>query len=121
MSASMIEMDFEVKDLLTILKTNRQAHAENAEKARRDYKTAFQRILKDKLRLLEDGEVPSRTIPISEPFDFLTNYDEVIAMLEMTKSKTIRLTTQQFKCYALDEWPEKGQFTNLSTSYASHL
>jgi hypothetical protein len=116
-----INMNFKVKDLLHTLMVNRDKHAATATKMRDDYKKAFKAILQKKLAKLEAGEEVDQQIRLTQPFDYLESYDEVIEMLGSTTDEAISLNQEQFKCYARDQWPSKQHFDTIGSSYLAHI
>jgi hypothetical protein len=51
-----------------------------------------------------------------EPVDHTSDYDRVIAMLNMSVDSEIELDEDQFECFVLDQWgwSAKAMHTNMS-------
>ena len=56
-------------------------------------------------------------VGLSHPVSNLEDYDEVIAMLEMTTDKEVELTSDQFRQYVMDKWHWRASAYALNQSY----
>ena len=112
-------------DLLQRLKENRQKHEENFKLAYEGYTQTLMEELEQKLAEVQAGRKNHRVngqrllILNIPPECHLDDYDEVIDMLEMADDKQIKLSQQQFRQYARDDWGWKQQWTASTAEYVA--
>ena len=104
------------EELLTKVRTNRDAHRTLFLKAQEGYRKL---VIEELDRMLADakaGRSISRSINLAEPVDHTADYDRILAMLEMSVDDTIMLDAQEFNQYVLDnwEWSRLASYTNQS-------
>jgi len=113
---SVIQVDR--KNLLGRIKTNRDAHRSEFEKAWTGYEAAVRLWFEEKIVEIHAGRMPKTTAftgPV--PQDHTDDYDRVIDMLEMEIRDELEIDEQQFKMYVRDDWSWKGQFTTSNATY----
>lgn len=114
------EMNFDTKVLLAKIKENRSKHATEYEEAVKEYRQKLRQVLRDKLKDIDASEasiVPSGSIRVSEPQCYLSEYDQFIDMLEMTKDETTSLSITMFNQLVRDQWSWKQDFELTKASY----
>jgi hypothetical protein len=104
------------EELLTMVRTNRDAHRTLFLKAQEGYRKL---VIEELDRMLEDAKAArpiARSINLAEPADHTADYDRVLAMLEMSVDDTVILSAQEFNQYVLDnwEWSRLASYTNQS-------
>ena len=114
-------------DLLEKVKKNRKLHIE-------EYKEACDGYRLKALQKLEDviGELKARGLRVKSgetigldsisfglvvPVSHEKDYDQVIMMLEMSVDEKVRLLSDEFACYVMDDWDWKQQFTASNSFY----
>lgn len=116
-------------DLIEKIKTNREQHLLDYNKAIVGWRTEFAETmfkhakvcegLADKVKsdANEDTIVyPSIKLPI-KPENHVKDYDRIIARLEMSQDDSIYLKHGDFDKYVLDEWRWKIAFTEALSNY----
>ena len=85
-----------VEDMINVLSSNRNKHAQEYLEAKRRYLAACKVALSDRLQALGEGqfdEDPENTLAFKlrrdAPEDFTEVYDQVLEMLEFTSAQTI--------------------------------
>lgn len=76
--------------------------------------------LKRQVEELESGEtmhLGAVTFNLQVPENHEKDYDQVIAMLEMSVEDEITIKSDEFACYVMDDWDWKDQFKNVSAMY----
>lgn len=109
------------KDLLKKLKENREKHNTIFLEALDGYKKAVIEVLEDRLVDAKSGKRIPHHIDLVEPMDQTREYDQAIAMLEMSVDKQIELTQHEFAAYVMDKWGWSDQFTVTNSVYAASL
>jgi hypothetical protein len=92
------------QELLTKVRTNRDAHQELFLKAQANYRKF---IIEELDRMLADAKANRpvrRSINLVEPRDHTSDYDRTIMMLEMSVDDTIILNATEFDQYVRDVW-----------------
>lgn len=104
-------------ELLAKMKTNRDNHRGVFEKAQEVYRA---QIIKELDQMLDDakqGRKIKRMVMLPEPEDHTSDYDRVIAMLEMSVDDEIDLAEHDFQQYVLDHWAWERSFASNTSSY----
>ena len=108
-------------DLLTKLKTNREEHKKEFEKAKKVWKKEATKALKKASDLATKEGVITLT-PLSElpkPKHYLDSYDLVIARLEMEVEDHVELDDHEFQSWVMNNWNWKGQFVAGTSLYSN--
>lgn len=104
--------------LLTILKTNREAHNAIFNKALEGYRAKVIQKLSESIEQAKAPKGPINTyFDIVEPVDQTADYDRVIGMLHMDTEAKVELTERDYKSYVLDEWSWSNDFTTSNSHY----
>lgn len=106
-------------ELLKILIANREAHNGIFLQAQQGYREACIKELDAMLEEARAGKRIRRALKLIEPTDQTKEYDASIAMLKMSVEEVIELDESDFRCFVLDEWGWKGQWTTVTQSYVS--
>jgi hypothetical protein len=105
--------------LLTKVRANREAHRELFLKAQDGYRKLIIEELDRMLAEAKAGRRISRSINLAEPTDHTSDYDRVVAMLEMSVEETITLDAQDFDQYVMDNWDWSSFALSTNTFYAA--
>lgn len=105
-------------DLLAKIRANRQEHREIFEEALEGYKAEALRNLEDHIDRLKRGKLRHVYIAMPVPQDHTSDYDRVIAMLEMDVSDEVELSEGEFARYVLDDWQWQDQFLTTASNYS---
>ena len=106
------------EELLTKVRTNRDAHRTLFLKAQEGYRKL---VIEELDRMLADakaGRPIARPINLVEPADHTEDYDRVLAMLEMSVDDTVILGAEEFSQYVLDRWTWSRFAISTNKSYA---
>lgn len=107
-----------------VLKTvihNRNQHAEIYAEAMAGYHEKIKEMLKEKLKLLEEGKTVSlRDLSsISRPVSHIGEYNTAVCMLNMHQDDIIELDDLQVQRFIQDHWPWKSRWLNDAQFYSS--
>lgn len=106
-------------ELLEKLRTNREAHKEEYDKAHRAWKKkATKALAKAAKKAGDDGVItllPLEDLP--KPKHYLNSYDSVIARLEMEVNETVEVDEREFEAWVLNNWSWRGQFMAGTSLY----
>lgn len=116
-------------ELLVKIRENRIKHVAEYDEAVAGYKEAAAEAidsatakLKRQVEELRAGEVIALTavmFNLRVPQNHSKDYDQVIAMLEMSVDDELSIRSDEFACYVMDDWDWKGDFLDVSNSYKS--
>lgn len=116
----MNSVEVKKSELLEVVKKNRDNHRAVFLKAQEGYRKAVIKELDDMLEQARKGDKIKRAVTLEAPHDHTGEYDEVIAMLEMSVDNLIELQRQEFNQYVLDKWSwSEYDFAN-KTAYLAH-
>jgi hypothetical protein len=107
----------EVAPLLEKVKENRSNHRMVFEQALIVYKKKVIEELEDSLARAKKGERVTRFSSLTQPMDMTDEYDQAIAMLEMSVDKEVEISSSEFACFVLDKWHWKSQFATSNRGY----
>lgn len=107
------------EELLSKIKENRDNHRAVFEDALVVYKKRVIEEFEELLDRARKGERVAHSIGLRQPMDQTREYDQAIAMLEMSVEDEIELTNSEFKCLVLDQWGWKGQFMASNAIYVT--
>ena len=126
-SMQMREVKVNRDELVEKVRANRIKHIEEYEEAVDGYKeAALEAIDKAMARLkcgiqdLEAGEVLALhavTFNLQVPQNHSRDYDQVIAMLEMSVDDQLTIRADEFACYVMDDWDWKSDFLATNSVY----
>ena len=109
------------KELLGIVKENKEKHVAEYAESVEDYKIAVIKITAGNLKLAKTADLAQfnfRGIP-AKPANYEDNYTRAIRMLELSVEDVIDVEEHIFNQLVLDEWGWKQQFTASSALYKS--
>ena len=106
-------------DLLARIKVNRGMHRDEFERAQAGYRTAMIEELDRMLADAREGRNIKRGVSMPEPTDHTSEYDTVIAMLEMCVDEVVEIDMQQFDNYVRDNWHWKAQWSASNSHYSN--
>jgi hypothetical protein len=109
------------EELIAVLKKNREAHHAIFLEAQEGYRKAAIAELDVMLQDARFGRRIRRQVSLIEPMDQTAEYDAALAMLTMSVDETITLEQEDFRCYVLDQWRWKGQWSSSNMAYSSSL
>src|SRR5215831_19292135 len=107
------------EELLTKVRTNREAHRTLFLKAQEGYRKL---VIEELDRMLADarqGRPIQRSVTLTEPSNHIKDYDRIITMLEMSVDDTIVLDANTFDCYVMDNWQWSRFALHTNTAYAA--
>ncbi len=110
-------MKFSVKKLTELIKKNRGDHRKLFEQAQQGYRKALIRELDLMLKEARERKRYRRAVELVEPMDMTREYDQILAMLELTTDADIELSQDEFARYVLDDWDWKERVTMTNRSY----
>ncbi len=111
-----MEVEITVKDLLEILRANRDKHITTFEKAMEGYRKEWLEVLERHLDDIRAGKPIYQWTHIVEPKNQTKDYDRVIRMLELEVNETWEVGEVEFAQYVEDDWSWSHDFAT-STSY----
>lgn len=108
------------KDLLVIVRENKQKHIKEYDESVADYKTAAVKVAAEHVELAATGDLEKiakiRAMP-QRPMSYEKEYDRAIRMLELSVEKEIEVEQDVFNQLVLDEWHWKNQFIASASLY----
>ena len=108
------------KELLKIVKENRQKHITDYAESVEDYKTAAVKVAKEHVELAKTADLSKiakiKAMP-SAPVSYEKEYDRAVRMLELSVDDVIELEEDVFNQLVLDEWHWKHQFIASASLY----
>ncbi len=114
---SELTFSYLVSDLLTKLKVNRKTHAENYNKAIGKYRDAQTNWLTKNLAKAKEGRTVETAMNFPRPVNYVSEYDRVIGMFEMTTEKEVKLDARLFSQLVQDRWDWKSAFESSTMCY----
>lgn len=115
------------EELLVRVRENRLAHIKEYKEGVAGYKEAAKEAIAKAMRRLasqvdelEEGEIlqlTAVTFNLAVPQNHEKDYDQVIAMLEMSVDDELEIMSDEFACYVMDDWSWKEEFLNVSEMY----
>lgn len=108
------------KELLEIVRKNKDKHIADFAESVEDYKTAALKIASENLKLAKTGDLKkiasAKDMP-SEPTSYEDAYNRAIRMLELSVEDIIELQEDVFNQLVLDEWNWKRGFVASASMY----
>lgn len=107
-------------ELLNILKKNREQHKLDYKEAVEGYRGAKIKILEEALDKVKKEEKPEKTslsVSLNKPVNYVSDYTQIIDMLEMSVDEIIKLDSDSFQAYIKDNWSWKRSFMLSNSSY----
>lgn len=109
-------------ELLEILRKNRDQHKLDYKEAVDGYRGAKIKALEDALEKVKSEEKPEKTslnVSLNRPINYISEYTQIIDMLEMSVDEVIKLDSDSFQAYIKDNWSWKRSFMASNASYMS--
>ncbi len=106
-------------ELIAKLKANRAEHREIFEEASAAFRKEVIKVLDDRLADAKAGKRIRLRIDLVQPMDQTAEYDQAIAMCDMSVEEEIVLSHEHFRCYILDNWHWRDQFIASNSSYSA--
>lgn len=107
-------------ELLEILKKNREQHKLDYKEAVEGYRGAKIKALEEALEKVKTEENPEKTslnVSLNKPVNYVSEYTQIIDMLEMSVDEIINLDSDSFQAYIKDNWSWKRSFMLSNSSY----
>lgn len=105
-------------ELLKKLKHNRSEHREIFEEASEAFRKEVIKVLDKRLADARAGKRIKLRIDLIQPMDQTEEYDQAIAMCEMSVDDEITLSHDNFRNYVLDKWHWREQFITSNERYS---
>lgn len=106
--------------LLDKLTANRENFKQQYEEAKNGYRKALIDELQNKLKQANNGEKVELGFENQPPKNQLSDYDDVIGMLEWSTDETVQLNHEQYKNYIDDNWDWKNHWSLSNSMYLSN-
>lgn len=119
--ADNLKITVNIKELLDVLRANRQNHASEYEIARQGYQVECVKQLRKRATKIKAGKIQDMNkfvgfnIPV--PQDYTHVYDQLIGMLEMAQETEIELTGHNYKAWVMDQW-DWTSLADINKSYS---
>lgn len=111
----------EETELLTVLEKNRENHHAIFLEAQEGYRTLAIAEIEHMLEDARGGKKFARVLTLTVPMDQTKDYDMAIGMLRMSVDEYVTLEEEDYKCYVLDQWRWKQQFSTSNRGYSKSL
>lgn len=106
--------------LIDTLKTNREAHIKEFEEAMDGYRVLAITKMKENLESAVAGREIERYIDVlAAPESHEKDYDDVLGLLEMGTTTSVKLDARSYKMYVKDEWAWTNNFKMSHHAYSS--
>lgn len=121
--ASMKTVNVNRHNLLNKLRENRTKHVADYEEALKGYRIEVVKVLEQALADAKNGKYDNSGLHVYEqmPENHTSDYDQVIAMMEMSVDDIITLEASEVQQYVLDQWHWKTQFAGTVAKYANNV
>jgi hypothetical protein len=111
------------KELLGIVRDNKEKHIAEYKEAVSDYIEAAKKVIEYNTKKVDEGTLESiakcKSVP-SAPKSYEDDYSRAIRMLELSVEKEIELEADVFNQLVLDEWTWKNQFALMASTYKAY-
>ena len=105
--------------LLAKLRANRAEHREVFEEASEAFREEVIKVLDQRLADAKANKRIKLQIDLIQPMDQTEEYDQAIAMCEMSVDDEITLSHENFRNYVLDKWRWRDQFIASNSNYSA--
>lgn len=105
-------------ELLAKVRDNRANHRDLFVQAQIGYRKMVIDELDKSLSDAREGRAIKTHIALQAPSDHTDEYDNVLAMLEMSVDEVIELEAHDFQCYVRDKWQWAAAAHMLNSTYA---
>jgi hypothetical protein len=114
-------------ELLAKVRENRTKHVAEFADAVKGYKDAALKAIdggmakmRRNIEELKAGETLQLSVihfDLAVPVNHARDYDQVIAMLDMSVDDVLTIRSDEFACYVMDDWGWKEDFNNTKSLY----
>ncbi len=104
-------------ELIAVLKSNRDNHRQEFEKALDGWKILAIQTLEERLTDARKGVHKAVFINLPMPEDHTRDYDRRIRMYEMDVEDTVEMDEHEFAQYVEDDWGWKQGWTTSNATY----
>lgn len=114
--------DFDVvvmprEELITKMQENRTKHEEAFNAAMEGFSVKAKEELEEALQRMREGNKAEVAVFVRPPENHLADYDAYIQALQVQKFEEVRLPMNEWRCYFLDEWSWKKNWTTSNSDY----
>jgi hypothetical protein len=107
-------------ELLAAVKANREQHRAIFLEAVDGYRTESLRLLEEKIATITNSKRPTAiSISLYMPEDHTKDYDNAIAMIEMSVDEELEIDEAGFNQLVRDDWQWKRQWLFSNQTYSS--
>lgn len=106
-------------DLRKAIQKNRDGHRAIFEEAVEGYRKEAVKLLEGHIARIKSGKVLRVSVSLPEPSDHTSDYDRILAMLDMSVDDEILLDENDFAAYVMDDWVWKSQFITTNSAYSA--
>lgn len=106
-------------ELLEKVKENRAEHRKVFEDALAGWEEAVTKRLAQMVKNAKEKKKFELMVGLPQPQDHTSEYDRVIAMLELSVDETVVIDHRQFAQFYMDDWGWKGDFITTAAAYTS--
>lgn len=107
------------QDLLNKLYENKKIHENEFNELNKQYKedviNGLTELLKEAKKLKDD---PIICLNLLKPDSYISQYSEIIGMLEMSVDDEFEITQEEYKNYVLNIWSWTQRFDNIKSAYS---
>jgi hypothetical protein len=111
------EVEINVEVLLETVRTNRDKHVKDYEKAKKGWQRLLKKELEGMLATLAMGGELQLRITSRKPESHVDDYDEAIGMLEMATNPTVSIDQALYRQFVNDNWDWKAPWVASNTTY----
>ena len=108
-----------VKDLLIILKENREKHKNAMDEVMALYRKKVIEELDKALQAAKEGRDIITNLNLVRPINMTQHYDRAIGMLSMSVDAEVEITQEEYANYVLDKWHWSDTICTNAMSYVS--
>jgi len=106
-------------ELIAVIKTNRENHANDYKDAYRKFLTIGSQLLHDRYQeFVNQNKGLTLNFSIAAPLNYLHQYDRILEMLAMETESTVTLDQTEFRQYVQDDWAWKDSYNSSKSGYA---
>lgn len=107
--------------LSAVVTSNRDKHRQQFEEALDGWYRACIDTLEKSLDDAKNNRIRQMMINLPRPEDHTSDYDRIIAMLDMSVDIEIELDEHEFAQYVQDDWGWRRQWTMSNSAYAGSI
>jgi len=108
-------------ELISVLKTNRDKHAQKYTEASAGYVMMVETELKKKLKEVRSGnDFDLNFHHLQKPESHVENYNDAIGMLEVSIDENISISMEDYLKYYKNKWEWCNYWSSQNTAYLTH-